>query len=313
MPKHISLSDVACSSRSVSDFRFAIGFRLVVVRVVRFDPRCGPARPGPARAPLPTPCARPPPPDPFVSFDVSRAVTSLSLFHNLSLSPRGALGFGDGDHRSWIPEVSSPPFSSLSLFLSLPFFSPARAPPAALARGPLRPQRGGLRPRRRGPPLLPPRGGAACPCSLPRGGTAPPAPAPSPAAARPRPPLLPPPRRRGPPLLPPRRPRPRRRPPVRGPGPRRAAPCARPRLPVARRGPSRPPAPLRAASRPRRRGSLAPSRAAPRPPARGRPAPGARPLPSAAWTPARLAWPRRGLALPRLPQCVPACAAPRAR
>jgi hypothetical protein len=47
-------------------------------------------------------------------------------------------------------ELPSPPFSSLSLFLSLPFFSPARAPPAALVHGP-------LWPRRRG---------AARPCSL---------------------------------------------------------------------------------------------------------------------------------------------------
>jgi hypothetical protein len=83
----------------------------------------------------------------------------------------------------------------------------------------------------------------------------PPSPAVASAPQRHDPPLLPPPQwprpqRRGPPLLPPRRPRPRRRPPARGPGPRRAAPCARPRLPVARRGPSRPPTPLRAASRP---------------------------------------------------------------
>jgi hypothetical protein len=31
-------------------FRFAIGLRLVVVRVVGFDPWCGPARPSPARS-----------------------------------------------------------------------------------------------------------------------------------------------------------------------------------------------------------------------------------------------------------------------
>jgi hypothetical protein len=75
----------------------------MVVRVVGFDPGCGPARPGPARAPLvplPTPCA-PPPLDPFVSFDFSRAITSLSLFH-LSLSPRGALGFGIEIAGVWI-------------------------------------------------------------------------------------------------------------------------------------------------------------------------------------------------------------------
>jgi hypothetical protein len=78
MPKHISLSDVACSSRPVSDFWFAIGFRLVVVRVVGFDPRCVTAWPSPAQPglvqnarpwrPLPSPCA-PPPTNPFVSFD----------------------------------------------------------------------------------------------------------------------------------------------------------------------------------------------------------------------------------------------------
>jgi hypothetical protein len=58
MLKHISLSDVVVSRVFVSfrfGFRFAIGFRLVVMRVVGFDPRSGPARPGPARAPLAPP------------------------------------------------------------------------------------------------------------------------------------------------------------------------------------------------------------------------------------------------------------------
>jgi hypothetical protein len=58
MLKHISLSDVVVSRVFVSSrfgFRFAIGFRLVVVRVMSLDPRCGPARPGPARAPLAPP------------------------------------------------------------------------------------------------------------------------------------------------------------------------------------------------------------------------------------------------------------------
>jgi hypothetical protein len=168
-------------------------------------------------------------------------------------------------------ELPSPPFSSLSLFLSLPFFSPARVPLAALVRGP---------------------GGAARPYSLPRGSAAPP--------------LLPPRGDAAPPqLLPPQRPRPRRRPPARGPGFRR-------------RGAARPPArglrpPCARRLGPRRRGSLAPSRAAPRSPARGRLGPGARPLHSAAWTLAQLAWPRRGLALPHLPQRFPACAAPHVR
>jgi hypothetical protein len=58
MLKHISLSDVVVSRVFVSfrfGFRFAIGFRLVVVRVVDLDLRCDPARPSPAHAPLP-PC-----------------------------------------------------------------------------------------------------------------------------------------------------------------------------------------------------------------------------------------------------------------
>jgi hypothetical protein len=53
MPEHISLSDVVVSRVLVSfhfRFRFAIGFRLVVVRVMVFDPRCGPARHSPARS-----------------------------------------------------------------------------------------------------------------------------------------------------------------------------------------------------------------------------------------------------------------------
>jgi hypothetical protein len=99
MPKHISLSDVACSSRPVLDFWFAIRFHLVVVRVVGFDPQCvttwpnlaqpGPAQPGPTRAPL-VPPALPmhaPPPNPFVSFDfLPRSNLPLPL-PPLSLSP----------------------------------------------------------------------------------------------------------------------------------------------------------------------------------------------------------------------------------
>jgi hypothetical protein len=58
MLKHISLSDVVVSRMFVSSrfgIRFAIELRLVVVRVVGFDTRCGPAQPGPARAPLAPP------------------------------------------------------------------------------------------------------------------------------------------------------------------------------------------------------------------------------------------------------------------
>jgi hypothetical protein len=67
------------------------------------------------------------------------------------LSPRGALGIGDGDHRNLDPEVSSPPLLSLSRsslplplpsHLCPPVFLSLRALPAgaalARARGPLR-------------------------------------------------------------------------------------------------------------------------------------------------------------------------------
>jgi hypothetical protein len=235
-----------------------------------------------------SPCA---PPGLFLSFDFSRAATSLSLsLPSLCLSC-GALGFGDGDRRSWIPEVSSPPFSSLSLpFSSLrapSFFSPVRGTlrPQCLAfgprrraprRGPWPPRRGGLRPppRRHGLPLLPP-------------------------------PWRPWPRWRSPPLLPTRRPRPpggapRRR----GPGPGGAA---RPFSP--RGGPGSPargvPAPC----------GVAPWRAVSRPwcaaPAHDSVDPSAVPRASRRGS--------RGLdaaceALrPLFTQRIPACAAPRAR
>jgi hypothetical protein len=146
----------------------------------------GPARPGPARAPLaplPFPCA-PPFQDPFGSFDFSRAVTSLSFFH-LSLSPRGALGFGVEIAGIWIPggEVFPSP-SLLSLSLSLPSSSPGRARPTPRAP-------------RRAPSAAPVRPPTAAP-ALPR------RPAPPPAAAPPPPPPPPPPPRpRGGPPPPP--------------------------------------------------------------------------------------------------------------
>jgi hypothetical protein len=70
MLKHIFLSDVVVSRMFVSSrfgFRFVIGFRLVSVRVVGFDPRCDPARPSPSqsdpRAPgAPAPMRVPPSP-----------------------------------------------------------------------------------------------------------------------------------------------------------------------------------------------------------------------------------------------------------
>jgi hypothetical protein len=62
MLKHIfSWSDVVISRVFVSfrfGFRFVIGFRLMVVRVMGLDLWCGPARPGPAHAP-PAPPALP--------------------------------------------------------------------------------------------------------------------------------------------------------------------------------------------------------------------------------------------------------------
>jgi hypothetical protein len=95
-------------------FRFVIGFRLVVVRVVGFCPvvrpnpvHPSPARPGPgprapgARARRPAPPHAPPLPSlPFPSFNFSRAATSSPPPLTL---PRCALGFGDGDRRIWTP------------------------------------------------------------------------------------------------------------------------------------------------------------------------------------------------------------------
>jgi hypothetical protein len=249
MPTHISLSDIARSSRSVSVF----GSRLEpvscvldwVVRVVGFDPRSGPAQPNPARPGPPRPgAARPwrphPPMRPFSSPSliwISRATTSLSLFH---LSPRGALGIGDDDHWNLDPEVSSPPLPFSSLSLSLPFSS-LRAPLSlSPARSGARP-RPGPRARRRSPAPTPaPRGGACPRFGLPRGGARPPrlgpvaAPAPAPAPS---------PRRRPPapawparPLLAPRR---GGSAPRRGPAPARGVPA----LGVARVTSARPRAP----------------------------------------------------------------------
>jgi hypothetical protein len=143
MPKRISLFDVACSSRSVSDFVSRLEpvscVSDWVVRVVGFDPRSGPAQPnptqlGPARAPLaplPTsPCAPPPLPLSF-AFPVQQPL----LLPPLSLPPRGALGFGEGDRRSWIPGSEFPPPLPLPLsLLPLPFFFPCAPSPASSCR-----------------------------------------------------------------------------------------------------------------------------------------------------------------------------------
>jgi neural Wiskott-Aldrich syndrome protein len=163
-----------------------------------------------------------------------------------SSSPsRGALGFGDGDHRSWIPRGAPLPSLLLSLSLSLLFFTPARALSSSLARAPASsPARVAARPR---PPAR--------------------------AAARPRPPLLA--RRRGPaPPLPTRHAGPAPPLPTRHAGP--ALPCSRGAAPDAALGVVRPPARPRLgppARRGPRRGPLL--RRGPRHPARGIPGPGA--------------------------------------
>jgi hypothetical protein len=179
MPKHISLSDVVFNSVFVSprcEFHFTFGFRSFVVCATRFGPavrpslaRPSPARPSSARVPLAPPAPMRVPPGPFSLISILPR-SNLSLSH-LSISPRGALGFGDGDRRSWIPEVSSPPLSSLPLPLPplpfparAPFFSPARAPPCSPSRAaPAAPD---------GAPLgtvLSPLGAAWLPCPLPLG------------------------------------------------------------------------------------------------------------------------------------------------
>jgi hypothetical protein len=85
------------------------------------------------------------------------------------LSPRGALGIGNGDHRNLDPEVSSPPLPFSSLSLSL-LFSPCARPLFSLhARAPAPPAHGG------GPHPLPARGGDPRPAPLlARGGAPPP-------------------------------------------------------------------------------------------------------------------------------------------
>jgi hypothetical protein len=101
-------------------------------------------RPSPAqldpRAPG-APCPLHACPLPLISFShlISLAQQLLSLSH-LSPSPRGALGFGDGDRRSFDPR------GELSLSLPLPFFIPAwplLARPAPAARFPRRAPRPG--------------------------------------------------------------------------------------------------------------------------------------------------------------------------
>jgi hypothetical protein len=200
MLKRISLSDVACSSRSVSDFGWRlISFNGCACRGFRSAKWPGPTQPSPARPGLAQSGPRAPPPPP------PHAPPSPLPLSSLSLS-RGALGIGDGDHRNLDPEVSSHPLPSplsLPLSLFLLFSPPARAPsslPSAAARPCF------TAAARQRPPLPFPRG-VRHPArrTRPRRGVRPPARRPAP--------------RRGP--LPPARPL-----------PRRAAPCARPQPPA---------------------------------------------------------------------------------
>jgi hypothetical protein len=108
IPNHISLSDVV-----LNRVRCLVSFRILLRELISdlwlcvprgFDPRCGPAHPDPTQpssacaplAPVPSPCA------PLVSLPHSILPRSNLLSH-LSLSPRGALGFRDGDRRIWTP------------------------------------------------------------------------------------------------------------------------------------------------------------------------------------------------------------------
>jgi hypothetical protein len=85
-----------------------------------FDPRCGPARPARPWRPAP-PYATPPP---LVSFPYSILPRS-NLLSSTSLSPCGALGFGDGDRRNLDPCGQPPSLSPSSSSSSPP---PPRPP-----------------------------------------------------------------------------------------------------------------------------------------------------------------------------------------
>jgi hypothetical protein len=159
MPRHFSclmLCLIACVAQS---------------RFTNWFPSCGcachgiltrgAAQPSPALAhaplaPCPSPCA-PLPWSLSAHSILPRTTPSLS---RLSL-PRGALGFGDGDRRIWIPGVSSPSLSILPLLPPLPY--PRALPWPRAPQAPSRSRAPRLRgpcPRRR---PQPPRAMAAMP------------------------------------------------------------------------------------------------------------------------------------------------------
>jgi hypothetical protein len=134
-----------------------------------FALRCGPARPGPSQPPRPWRRAPPHAPPSLVSFPhFNSPAQQPPLLHlSLSLSPRGALGLGDGDRRNLDPRGELPS----------PFFFPA--PPVAPSCAPCRPCRAHPaapprpRPHARAPPwrLAPVRPrvrGPACSALVPR-------------------------------------------------------------------------------------------------------------------------------------------------
>jgi hypothetical protein len=142
----------------------------------------GPRAPGVVPSPM---CA--PSPGPFPSFNspVQQPPSLSHLSLSLSLSPRGALGFGDGDRRNLDPrgELPSP---SLSLFLSPSPFFPCALPCFPPVRTPLR----GLGPDGAAPVLpvvRPPPLPAARPPPSPAAASAPCARPPAPAARLPVP------------------------------------------------------------------------------------------------------------------------------
>jgi hypothetical protein len=145
------LSDVVFNHASISPhfgFRFAIGFRSVIVCVVGFhpDPRPSPARPnlgrpGPARGAPHPPRVLPP----SLSHSISRAATSSPsippLFHLFALGDPV-----DGYRRILNPKVSSPLPFSLPVRVAPPSLPFVAQPPWPLAPAP---RRGGVWP----PPL----------------------------------------------------------------------------------------------------------------------------------------------------------------